>query len=431
LARLQLFLIAFTILFFSACGPYSGLPRPVQSAYQRGDYHAAVAQLDKTKVKKKDRLLYFLDKGALLHYAGDYEASNKTFTKAEDLASLLETKSMTKETIATVGNETVLSYAGEKYERLLIHVFKMLNYAALSQWENALVEVRRLNTMKEKLFHGEIKEVYQNPFSLYISAVLWAIQHHYNDAYIDYKKAFHLLPDKDLLGPDILYLSWHLGGLNRSLWKKEWPHLKRKESRRQKALIVFVLESGLAPLLDSEITYFLDQKIALPILDEQKSRVTQAKIFLNNNPKPVLELKNLAQVSAMANANLPHKRKRAGLRKIAKGTLKAGAQVAVYEAITKTGGKKKSSRERSNQRITGLLAAFMVGALFNATEHADTRIWSTLPENWLAQKIELDPGEYQVTVRFYNEYGNQAGSEVTQTLQLKKRESRFMIFRRQ
>ena len=133
----RIFIIGLLAIFIAGCGAYSGLSQPVQSAFMRGDYLQALAALDKAKVDKKDKLLYFLDKGALLHYAGEYEKSNEAFSEAEDLADQLETKSATKEVGATLTNETLLPYAGEKYERLLINVFKMLNYAALDEWDEA------------------------------------------------------------------------------------------------------------------------------------------------------------------------------------------------------------------------------------------------------------------------------------------------------
>ena len=422
-------IITFIILSFTGCSTYSGLSKPVQSAYKRGDYAGAVAALDKTQVKKRDKLLYFLDKGALLHYAEKYEESNKAFAEAEDLADLLETKSATKEVGATVTNETLLNYAGEKYERLLINVFKMLNYAALEKWQGALVEVRRLNTMKEKLFQKEMKNVYKNPFSLFISAVLWSIRHHHNDAYIDYKKGFDLISHKEIFGPELLYLSKRLGGLHQDRWKEEFEGMEPKDPRGKKALIVFVIEGGLAPVLGSEETSFLDQKISLPVLQERSSRVASAKIFIDEEKKPILETKVLAQVSDMVSENLPHKRKVAGTRKVVKGVVKAGAQVATYEAIAKSGGK-KSSKESADRKLAGFAAALLVGALFNATERADIRIWSTLPETWGAGKLELEPGEHQIRVRFYNEHDSPMGQEVTRTVDLKKRQNVFMIFRR-
>jgi len=89
----RIFIIGLLAIFLAGCGAYSGLSQPVQSAFMRGDYLQALAALDKAKVDKKDKLLYFLDKGALLHYAGEYEKSNEAFSEAEALADQLETKS--------------------------------------------------------------------------------------------------------------------------------------------------------------------------------------------------------------------------------------------------------------------------------------------------------------------------------------------------
>ena len=426
----RIFIIGLLAIFLAGCGAYSGLSQPVQSAFMRGDYLQALAALDKAKVDKKDKLLYFLDKGALLHYAGEYEKSNEAFSEAEALADQLETKSATKEVGATLTNETLLPYAGEKYERLLINVFKMLNYAALDEWDEALIEVRRLNTMKEKLFQDEMKDVYKNPFSLYVSALLWSLKHHYNDAYIDYKKTYELTLDKELLAPEILSLSRRLGGLNQDQWLKEFEDLEAKALREDRALLVLVLEEGLPPILDSEETTFLDQKISLPILKKRDGKATIAKVFVDDGQEPVLTTKILARVSDMAEANLPHKRKISGMRKVAKGVVKAGAQVATYEAIAKSGGKDDSKEDKTDRKVAGLLGALLVGALFNATEKADVRIWSTLPETWQIGQCELEPGGHEITVRFYNEYGSEVGQSFQKGVDLKKRDNLFLIFHR-
>ena len=57
----------------------------------------------------------------------------------------LYTRKIRTETLAFMTNDTALPYEGDPYEQVLINVLKALNYAMLGQWQDALVEARRID----------------------------------------------------------------------------------------------------------------------------------------------------------------------------------------------------------------------------------------------------------------------------------------------
>ena len=67
----------------------------------RGDWKAAVASIEDAKKSgiygEQDRVMYWLNYGTVLHYAGDYQKSQDVFVQAESAIQDLWTKSVTAE----------------------------------------------------------------------------------------------------------------------------------------------------------------------------------------------------------------------------------------------------------------------------------------------------------------------------------------------
>ena len=82
--------ITISALLLSACAgsqQYMKYVRTVDNALQAGQYEKAAKKVDKARklhlYSKHDKLLYYLDKGIIEHYAGHFEESNRFFDKAE------------------------------------------------------------------------------------------------------------------------------------------------------------------------------------------------------------------------------------------------------------------------------------------------------------------------------------------------------------
>ncbi|RPH89296.1 MAG: hypothetical protein EHM72_20575, partial [Calditrichaeota bacterium] len=114
-----------------------------------GDYAQALVNIEEAKEKQKfaykDRLLYYLDKGVLLSYQGDYEQSNQCLNDAETAMEELFTKSISSAAASFLLNDNILPYYGETYENIYVNIFKALNYLNLNKLDDAYVEVRRVN----------------------------------------------------------------------------------------------------------------------------------------------------------------------------------------------------------------------------------------------------------------------------------------------
>jgi hypothetical protein len=120
-----------------------------------GDYELAATLLDEYREKKvyqeKDRVIYYLNKGLVLHYQQKYEQSNDVLDRADFTMEELFTRSISKGVLSGILNDNVLDYSGEVYDNLYVSIFKALNYAAMKDFQGSSVEIRRLNDKLREL----------------------------------------------------------------------------------------------------------------------------------------------------------------------------------------------------------------------------------------------------------------------------------------
>ncbi|MDH4034784.1 MAG: hypothetical protein OEV80_13405, partial [candidate division Zixibacteria bacterium] len=192
-----------------------GFYTPIDAELRSGNIDSARQLLETAresgKYAHKDRFLYFVDAGMLAHYAGDYQASNEKLTVAERAAEELFTKSVSRAAASLLLNDNILEYSGEDYEVLYTNLIMALNYAALRQFEDAFVEIRRANLKLEQLEqkYGDAAHRYRqgmaedsgnveidfdlptmrfhnDAFARYLSMHMYAADGKYDDARIDF-----------------------------------------------------------------------------------------------------------------------------------------------------------------------------------------------------------------------------------------------------
>ena len=152
--KLSILILGLLVLMLAGCASMD-FRAVTEDSLMTGDYEGATKEVEKKQesnyYKGKNSLLYYLDYGFLCHYAGLYEESNKALDEAERLSDELYAKSISREIGSYIINDKVKEYAGEEFEQLYVHIFKCLNYIALNNTEDALVEVRKANERMELL----------------------------------------------------------------------------------------------------------------------------------------------------------------------------------------------------------------------------------------------------------------------------------------
>src|SRR5690606_3694353 len=134
------------IFLFTACATYYQKTIAFQEDFSRGDLNSAKSFLEKNDkaAEKKDRLLYFFDRGVVEHMLGNYQESNQYFEEAYKFSQDFR-KSLMNDFTSYIANPMTKPYQGEDFEVVLLHFYKALNFIYLYEYDAALVECRRIN----------------------------------------------------------------------------------------------------------------------------------------------------------------------------------------------------------------------------------------------------------------------------------------------
>ncbi len=360
-AGIQILILIWFLFVGCAKQPYSPTESDAHKKYEKGDFEGALEALEKEPYRKKDRLLYLLDKATFLHAAGHYEESNTVFEEAFHAAEYWESKSAGQEIAAAFTNETVLPYSGEIYERLLIQTFQMLNYALLGKMDEALIEVRQYHNDLYRFFGFPIPKAYQDAFAFKLASLLWELHGQKDDARIDNQKA-----------------------LKSNIQSGSVPN---------NGNVIVILETGLAPILEGEKTVIADIVIKLPKIKEREFETDPVQIVVDK--KEMFESIPLNNITTMASANLEKKLEIAKTHKFFKTALKEWAEAKILYTL-----KDKPSNMPEGARLAqAIFAGAAVALIANSLEAADLRIWSTLPNTFQIARLSLPSGEHTLKIK--------------------------------
>ena len=145
-------LIGLTMVLFSACASFYEVSYDFNREFEQGNIDRALEQLqsDKHYAKSNVKFLYYTNTGLLLSMKGQYEESNKYFEKAYLFGEDFKVNYAT-EIASYFTNPMITVYRGEDHEHLLPLYYKAINYLKMSQYEDALVECKRLNIRLQQL----------------------------------------------------------------------------------------------------------------------------------------------------------------------------------------------------------------------------------------------------------------------------------------
>lgn len=136
-------LAAAALSIVTACAPHLATMRDVRDALAHGDLEGARDRLAQAG-RGTDDLLFALEDGTLLHYAGEYDQSNQRFAFAEGRVDELYTKSITRAALSLVSSDVVLHFQPRGVEPFMLHYYRGFNYLRLGEPDEAAVEWRKL-----------------------------------------------------------------------------------------------------------------------------------------------------------------------------------------------------------------------------------------------------------------------------------------------
>ena len=433
--------MAFVLL--AGCGPSVNRYLLIEASLRAYDPKGAdaIVQRDEKEYGEKSRVLYGMDRGMTLQLVGDYQQSNVVLEQAEEELDRLYTRKIRTETLAFMTNDTALPYEGDPYEQVLINVLKALNYAVLGQWQDALVEARRidhrLNVLSDRTLE---KHAYRDDgFARYLSGILYESTGDVNNAFIAYRKAYEIFDatrawsytavpfqlTKDLLRTaEALHFTQELTEYQSAFPGTRW---ETSQELQQLAQVVVISYNGRAPrkedqFLDLPISLNAVQlvllnrgilqsrrqsnqavdgvlyglsgrvvRVALPRLVPQKTQAPVAIMNLipANGTGVTVNTELVHHVTALAEKALSERMANITVKAVAR----AATKFAMAEAATR-GAQQAAGRDAGPW--VGLLVGLLTKGLAVASEESDKRSWQTLPDEIHLARVWVPAGRYQV-----------------------------------
>ncbi len=429
----KLVVIAFGLIFTS-CASYQDKTTEMQTSVFDGNFKAASTSIDKNDflLKKRNKLLYLLEKGKIEHLNANYLVSNDLFEQAYILIDDKISNNVGQAIASNLTSPMAEVYKGEDFEKVLIHYYKALNFFQLGDREAAIVEAKRINIRLLKLNenYNENKNNYaKDAFSQIVLGILFEANNEINDAFIAYRNAEEIyaqnngvyfeVPIPEQLKIDLQRTAKTLGfteDYNQMVKKYGKKDLSKKISNDE-AIIFW--ENGLGPAKDqikltasgaggmfvgtydddmSEIIIPIPANanlginaIAIPKYKQRKSYYSKASLIVNNIEQKFETCQSLYPIAKQC-------LKDRMLREVIKIAIRYGTKKAVSKGLGFLANQFLPSYASN-------LTSLAVDAVNTATEKADTRNWQTLPATISYIRIPIKEGKNSFVMKKYSQLG--------------------------
>lgn len=407
------------------CGGYK--MQDLQIALEAGEPEKAYINLEKNAPKKPD-IPFLFELGLVAHYANKFPESSTAFDQAGEIAEDRYTKSVSTEAASLVTSDKLRPYSGTKYERLLSHYYRALNYVYQGQLDGALVECRRATALIN-YFKGEDEnyDFFGAGFLAYLSGVLFEATGEWNDAYISYKQATEYYRNaaektgieipKDI-GRSLVGLARKLGFVD-ELERYEAQYGKFSPHPENTGELILFYESGYVPPKGEAALTFpilktddVDDEKFVPTLMGRQGRVykeVELEYLLRvaipkiDSHRPVFSGIEVSVGAAKAKGMLVE-----DVENIAIETLNAQHTGILLRTLVRTVSKYLLYRKANKENEALGLLVNLAGAV---TEQADTRSWQTLPNQIFMVRMLLPAGTHTLNLSFLGKNGRVGGRD--------------------
>jgi len=443
---------------------------------EAGRPNEAVATLERRQSSfgSHSQVLYLMDLGMLQQIAGQYSESNQSLTKAEDLSDALYTRRITSEAEAFLTNDTALPYEGEDFEKVMLNIVMMVNYADLGMLDDALVEARKvdhkLTVLNDR--NGGKMSYSKDPLARYFSGVLYEAVGDLNNALVAYRLAYDAFqqarklygtPVPDLLRADLLRLSEAMGLTDEHQeYRTKFPGIAWRPMAETQDLaeLIFVAGEGRAPMkrdvfIDvpfsrqalgvvlatkgvvypnysdhraaQSVLYGLTgrvMRIAVPKFVPRRSRVAHSLAIVSNGVTPLdTHLALMEDVTAIAVKDLDERIVRTTVKAVARAAWKFALAEGVRVGVQRAVGRQQEGE------LVGTIAGVLAHVAAVGTEEADKRSWVTLPDRIHVGRVLVPPGTYDIELRWRGRAGEEVAKQPMRRVTLKAGEKRFISTR--
>ncbi|HEX8061111.1 MAG TPA: hypothetical protein VF473_09260, partial [Cyclobacteriaceae bacterium] len=306
--------------------------------------------------------------------------------------------------------------------------YKALNYVKQNNFEDALVECRRLNIRLQQLSdrYSSDNKYREDAFIHLMMGVIFEAGKDYNNAFIAYRNAYNTYTNsfQDLfhIGPppqlkiDLLRTAYRSGLIEEfNQYKEEFNMPDYKYEVNDNPELVFFWHNGLSPVkvewgINFAVNrrdnwlYFSNENMQMMFPfniggynDRDRSNLASLEVFRVAFPKYVERpvFYNSGQLNVNGDSTIDLE-KAEDINAIAFKCLQERMNHELGKALIRVALKKVTEMEvKKADRALGSVVG-MINAL---TEHADTRNWQTLPHEISYCRVPLKVGTNKVTLR--------------------------------
>jgi len=323
------------------------------------------------EISSREKLLYFMEKGIVLHYAGQYPESILALRGASDLIKEQEVISASRQAASMVTSEWITDYKGEYAERLLVHTYLMMNYLLMGAPESALVEGKQALAVFDRYpaCSGDF-------FTRALIAHCFEAVGDINGAYIEYKKLAKLLPGPEPVAEKLCAMGERLGfDDDVAAYRKYLPEAAATPPKTEPAeaeLILFAAQGSAPVKVPRNIV--LPPSIRFSFVTYEDVTGSFYPLFTDSPQIEILGSPITTDVGQVLKASL-HDR-------LAQILAKETARVVAKEAI-------------ANQ-MDDPVVELLVRVAFLIMEEPDTRSWETLPAYLTLARLPLRKGKNRI-----------------------------------
>ncbi|MFP4620277.1 MAG: COG3014 family protein [Bacteroidales bacterium] len=428
----QILLFLLFGLIAGGCATYYQQHQQFQHYIVSNEFHKAEQWLNNNQHEKegKNKLLYYLNHGYVEWMLRDYEESNRHFEQADKIIEDYITN-YSLEALSLVTNPDVKPYRPEDFESVMLHYFTALNYIQLQDYENALVECRRINIRLNQINdkYQDHKNRYQrDAFAHNLMGMLYEAAGDYNNAFIAYRNAYETYKEDykeyfnmsvpPQLKKDLLKTAYLTGFQDEVEHYEEQFNINFSYTPKEYGEVIFFWLNGFGPVKDEWNIHFrkipshrdnyvtmqsreLDVSFPIYIGDKskkEKEAFSELRFFKVAFPR-YLERKPVYQDAALFLEDQKHSFEMAqNINEIAFKTLHDRMLRELGNAILRL-ATKKALEALADEEDKNL--GTIVNIVNTLTEQADTRNWQTLPHSIHYTRIPLKEGENVLEVKTY------------------------------
>ena len=397
LGQLGTIFVALVILTLQGCATSAEKSQGMRQMMELNRHDMALIEAEKHLAEDAEGVMQNMNVGVLRRLNRDYKGSNEAFTLAKQKISELYSTSVTEQAGAVLTNDESISFRGDKFEQVLIHLYMAANYLSMGDIDSSRVELLQSQVKMDEW--GEPKD--ETPFMRYFSGIMFEMLGEDDTATVSYRKAIDAyINTKDKHGLNVpLQLKYDLLRMlaKMKLWgeykdyKKQFGLEKYKAPKTKgKGELIVLFGNGMAPQREQKTfqTYStelaLNIKVAVPDYPNPPVVLNKVRLHINDKYYP---LEIVSNIDGLARASLAE-----------------DMPVITTRAIARAVVKKKAEHEAGKQGGGLLQLAFTV--LNHATEIADTRCWNTLPQEFELSRVFLPEGDHVIKIEVVGPTGH-------------------------